>query len=440
MGNTAELERQVNKLRVGCELNKQEADRVKVELAAAQRKMTDELKKHKDTIDAKDIELRNWYDEKEKAVKMISNKKEKEISALEKLLEDKDMLIKNLEQNTVATVAVDCLSPAMGSEEYIRLSEESKRKLTEMADMVIQMETDRDETRAEFEKFKSQIDEAISEKETKFAELRAELASTEKRNKEQQETVSTALARSIELEQNVSELKREMECMETKRSKQVSAELDEGGRESTQSSRSSNRISNKPSSRTSALNHSRRSSGQRRSGSNVGGSRTSGKRPVVKTASRRTSQVLINKTLNTNRSKKSRIQPIEESPSSDNFATPGSVGVKRKATLKGLKDLLTGSSPRQSKRGKAAPISVSESDSDFATPSQPEPKRGKRKLHKSQISTPELIPPPERPGLRDVVPDTPDTDTKITRSRTKLIQEHLSGKNLRKTRSRATRI
>ncbi|XP_063690315.1 uncharacterized protein LOC134822960 isoform X3 [Bolinopsis microptera] len=432
---------------------------MKVELAAAQRKMTDELKKHKDTIDAKDIELRNWYDEKEKAVKMISNKKEKEISALEKLLEDKDMLIKNLEQNTVATVAVDCLSPAMGSEEYIRLSEESKRKLTEMADMVIQMETDRDETRAEFEKFKSQIDEAISEKETKFAELRAELASTEKRNKEQQETVSTALARSIELEQNVSELKREMECMETKRSKQVSAELDEsllhyiqipvrrssrlqvkGGRESTQSSRSSNRISNKPSSRTSALNHSRRSSGQRRSGSNVGGSRTSGKRPVVKTASRRTSQVLINKTLNTNRSKKSRIQPIEESPSSDNFATPGSVGVKRKATLKGLKDLLTGSSPRQSKRGKAAPISVSESDSDFATPSQPEPKRGKRKLHKSQISTPELIPPPERPGLRDVVPDTPDTDTKITRSRTKLIQEHLSGKNLRKTRSRATRI
>ena len=38
---------------------------------------------------------------------MISNKKEKEISALEKLLEDKDMLIKNLEQNTVATVAVN---------------------------------------------------------------------------------------------------------------------------------------------------------------------------------------------------------------------------------------------------------------------------------------------------------------------------------------------
>ena len=45
----------------------------------------------------------------------------------------------------------------MGSEEYTRLSEESKRKLTEMADMVIQMETDRDETRAEYEKFKSQV-------------------------------------------------------------------------------------------------------------------------------------------------------------------------------------------------------------------------------------------------------------------------------------------
>ena len=34
---------------------------VKVELAAAQRKMTDELKKYKDTIDAKDIELKNWF-------------------------------------------------------------------------------------------------------------------------------------------------------------------------------------------------------------------------------------------------------------------------------------------------------------------------------------------------------------------------------------------
>ena len=78
--------------------------------------------------------------------------------------------------------------------------------------------------------FISQIDEAISEKETKFAELRVELASTETRNKELQDTVSTALARSIELEQTVSELKREMESMELKRSKNVSVELDEVGR------------------------------------------------------------------------------------------------------------------------------------------------------------------------------------------------------------------
>ena len=33
---------------------------VKVELAAIQRKLTDELKKYKDTLDAKDIELKNW--------------------------------------------------------------------------------------------------------------------------------------------------------------------------------------------------------------------------------------------------------------------------------------------------------------------------------------------------------------------------------------------
>jgi hypothetical protein len=34
---------------------------VKIELAAAQRKITDELQKYKDTLDAKDIELRNWF-------------------------------------------------------------------------------------------------------------------------------------------------------------------------------------------------------------------------------------------------------------------------------------------------------------------------------------------------------------------------------------------
>ena len=90
--------------------------------------------------------------------------------------------------------------------------------------------------------------------------------------------------------------------------------------------------------------------------------------------------------------------------------------------------------------GKAAPVEISESDSDFATPTQTQPKRGKRKLHKSQISTPELIPPPDRPGLKDVVPETPDTETKLTRSRTRLIQQHLSGHSLRKTRSRNTKL
>ena len=88
--------------------------------------------------------------------------------------------------------------------------------------------------------------------------------------------------------------------------------------------------------------------------------------------------------------------------------------------------------------GKAAPVEISESDSDFAT--QTQPKRGKRKLHKSQISTPELIPPPDRPGLKDVVPETPDTETKLTRSRTRLIQQHLSGHSLRKNRSRNTKL
>ena len=39
-------------------------------------------------------------------MKLISNKKEKEISALEKLLEEKDNFIKNLEQKTVATIVV----------------------------------------------------------------------------------------------------------------------------------------------------------------------------------------------------------------------------------------------------------------------------------------------------------------------------------------------
>ena len=34
---------------------------MKVELAAAQRKMTDQLQKYKDTLDAKDIELKNWF-------------------------------------------------------------------------------------------------------------------------------------------------------------------------------------------------------------------------------------------------------------------------------------------------------------------------------------------------------------------------------------------
>ena len=43
------------------------------------------------------------------------------------------------------------------SEEYIRLSQESTRKLTEMADMVLQMETERDDIRTEFENYKSEV-------------------------------------------------------------------------------------------------------------------------------------------------------------------------------------------------------------------------------------------------------------------------------------------
>ena len=43
------------------------------------------------------------------------------------------------------------------SEEYLRLSEESTRKLTQMADMVLQMETERDEIRAQFDKFKTEV-------------------------------------------------------------------------------------------------------------------------------------------------------------------------------------------------------------------------------------------------------------------------------------------
>ena len=39
----------------------------------------------------------------------------------------------------------------------MRLTEESKRKLTEMADMVIQMETERDDVKAEYEKFKTEV-------------------------------------------------------------------------------------------------------------------------------------------------------------------------------------------------------------------------------------------------------------------------------------------
>ena len=43
------------------------------------------------------------------------------------------------------------------SEEYIRLSQESTRKLTEMADMVLQMETERDDIRTEFDNYKSEV-------------------------------------------------------------------------------------------------------------------------------------------------------------------------------------------------------------------------------------------------------------------------------------------
>jgi hypothetical protein len=49
------------------------------------------------------------YEEKEKAVKLISNKKEKEISALEKILEEKEKFIQNLNQRTVATISVSSI-------------------------------------------------------------------------------------------------------------------------------------------------------------------------------------------------------------------------------------------------------------------------------------------------------------------------------------------
>ena len=46
--------------KVALELAKQEADRTKVELAAAQRKHIDEVKTLRDTLDAKDVQIQNW--------------------------------------------------------------------------------------------------------------------------------------------------------------------------------------------------------------------------------------------------------------------------------------------------------------------------------------------------------------------------------------------
>ena len=87
-------------------------------------------------------------------------------------------------------------------------------------------------------------------------------------------------------------------------------------------------------------------------------------------------------------------------------------------------------------------LDVSESDSDFVTPQAKVKQKtpGKRKLHKSNIGSPELIPAPCIPGLKDVVPETPGSAAKMTRSRTKIIQQHLTGPSGKKAQSRNTRI
>ena len=65
-----------------------------------------------------------------------------------------------------------------------------------------------------------QLDQAISLKEVQFTEIRSKLANSETLNKKLE-------ARSVELEETVARLKQEMESVEVKRKKQLSAEVRE---------------------------------------------------------------------------------------------------------------------------------------------------------------------------------------------------------------------